>query len=93
MICTNHELKFTAMELSNNVKNILYGAGVMATGLVAKEIATKSWKATKGSNPPEDPSQPDTSTRDVLLWTVGLAIIGGLAKVFYKKWVPNPKNE
>lgn len=80
------------MKISKDTQKMLYGVGIIATGFAVKKIAEKSWKAAKGSNPPEDPSKENTSTKDVLLWTVGVAVLGGLGKVFYKKLVPNPAN-
>ena len=78
------------MELSKNSKLALYTAGSVATGLIVKEIARKSWVAAKGKTPPSDTSNANTSTKDMVMWTVGLAVLGGLGKVFYKKFIPRP---
>lgn len=80
------------MKVSNETQKTLYGLGIIATGFAVKKIAEKTWQVTKGSNPPEDPSKSSTSTKDMLLWTVGVAVLGGIGQVFYKKWVPNPAN-
>lgn len=78
------------MNISNETQKMLYGLGVIATGFAVKKIAEQTWKATKGTNPPEDQTKATTSTKDMILWTVGVAVLGGLGKVFYKKFVPTP---
>jgi hypothetical protein len=65
---------------------MLIAAGsAMVAAMVIDRGLTAGWRAATSEDPPENPSSPDTSWGDALLWTAGSALAVGLGQVLARR--------
>ncbi|TRX60501.1 DUF4235 domain-containing protein [Fulvivirga sp. M361] len=69
---------------TSDKKLLLYGIGSILVGTVIRAAARQLWQSTKGTPPPEDPGDPEVDTTQAMAWTVGLAVVSGVAKLLYR---------
>ena len=60
------------------------GAAFLAA-LVTRKILTVAWTRTRGSEPPEDPTSPDTKWADALGWTVATTVGVAVAQLVARR--------
>ncbi len=56
------------------------GSGLVAAK-ASRAVMDKSWKATKGGEPPRNPAAPGTSWSEALTWAVASGVALGVAKL------------
>jgi hypothetical protein len=62
------------------------GVAAAVAGLAASKVLTLVWdKVIPGTEPPDDPTDPDTPARDALVWTALTGLGVGLATVFAQR--------
>lgn len=60
------------------------GAAIGA-GIVARNVATDVWQHQRGSPPPTNPADPDTSWGEALGWTILVGALVGAARLFARR--------
>lgn len=60
------------------------GSAVLAARITLSAL-TKSWKAIKKTDPPENPAALDTSWKEALLWSAATGMIVGVVRMLAKR--------
>lgn len=60
-------------------------AAAIAGGVTAKKVATAGWEKTRGSGPPQNPIDPETSWGEALTWAAVLGLSMGVARIVARR--------
>ncbi|CAN5223478.1 hypothetical protein BH23BAC1_BH23BAC1_26670 [soil metagenome] len=64
---------------------IVSSAAAFLAAIAVRSILTKSWKAIKHNDPPENPESADTDWTEAILWAMATAMTAGLARVLAQR--------
>ncbi len=69
----------------NNTKKLIASAATLMAGVGIRFLTRKLWTKVNGTPPPENPAKPDVKMGEAIAWTLSVAVLSGLAKLFMKK--------
>jgi len=65
--------------------SLLTTAASMGTAMLMRNLIDSGWKKMNSGNPPKNPADRETSWKEAIMWTIGTAIVLGLAKMVSRK--------
>ncbi len=56
---------------------------------IVQNLAGSGYHAITHLDPPKNPAHPDVEWKEAVAWTVFSGIVGGLARLFIRRWLAN----
>lgn len=76
-------------QVAGGVQTVVFKIGTTAAAVAAAAAVRQgvrlAWRGARKTEPPADPSSPDTSWADALMWTVATAIGVGIARLIAQR--------
>ena len=64
----------------------LLGTGsALGAGALANAVTKRGWKLATGSNPPDNPEDPDVGWKEAVLWALASGAVIGLARLLAER--------
>ena len=76
---------FRPGELENAPESILITGAALAAGVLVRRSLVSVWKAWRGSEPPDNPADPEVTWSDALIWAAAVGTSVGVARVLGRR--------
>lgn len=67
--------------MSDTIWKVVGNLAAVAAAVAARKVLTTGWQATTGTEPPDNPADPQTPWREALAWGVLTGAVVGVARM------------